>query len=69
MPQELHFQHLVGIRKQIPEYEIFFQKVDPELSAVEELHHVQGSYSLARPQIVDGEVIFCDGRDIIAVEC
>ena len=68
MPQELHFQHLVGLRKQIPEYEIYVQKVTPESTEVEVLQHVQGSFSLARPLAVDGCVVFCDGPDILAVD-
>ena len=67
MPQELHFQHLVGIRKQIPEYEIYLQRVRPR-GDLEILHHIQGSFSLARPRIAGDEIVFCDGRDIVAVE-
>ena len=68
MPQEIHFQHLVGLRKQIPEYEIFLQKVRPASGAVEVLHHIQGSFSLAPPKIVGDEIVFCDGRDIVGTQ-
>lgn len=66
MPQELHYQHLVGLRKQIPEYEICLQKVRPEHNEVELVHRIQGSYSLAEPNVIGDEVIFCDGPDIVA---
>ena len=68
MPQEIHFQHLAGIRKQIPEYEIYLQKISPGQTEVEILHHISGSYSLASPLVAGDEVVFCDGPDIIAVK-
>ncbi|MEM7260627.1 MAG: hypothetical protein AAF488_01460 [Planctomycetota bacterium] len=68
MPQELHFQHLVGIRKQIPEYEIYVQRFQPGSETVEVLYHLPGSFSLAQPQLFgSGEVVFCDGPDIVAI--
>lgn len=67
MPQELLFQHLVGIRIQIPEYDIYLQKLDGRKGTLEVIHEISGSYSLAAPQILGDEVVFCDGTDIVAV--
>ncbi|HLU48282.1 MAG TPA: hypothetical protein VK116_09365, partial [Planctomycetota bacterium] len=67
MPQELRYQHLIGLRKQIPEYEVLVQKVRQDRDEVEVLHRIQGSYSLTEPFVIGDEVIFCDGPDIVAI--
>ena len=67
MPQEILFQHLVGIRIQIPEYDIYLQRVDGKTGDLEIIHEISGSYSLAHPQVFGDEVVFCDGTDIVAV--
>jgi hypothetical protein len=68
MPQELRYQHLVGLRKQIPEYEIFVQEAIPGRRNVEIIHEIQGSYSLSAPFVFGSDVVFCDGPDIVGVE-
>lgn len=67
MPQELLFQHLIGTELQIPEYEVYLQKLTPGADKTEVLHHISGSFSLARPALYGDDVIFCDGADLIAV--
>ncbi len=67
-PHEALYQHLVGANPQIPEYEVYLQKLSPGQDKAEILHHISGSFSLARPAIHGGEVVFCDGADLIAVD-
>jgi hypothetical protein len=68
MPQELIYQHLLGIREQVPEYEIYLHKQPAGSSSIEVLHHISGSFSLAEPRALGKQVVLCDGRDIVAVE-
>lgn len=68
MPQEVHFQHLLGIRTQLREYDVFVHAVLPHASSAEIIYHASKSFSLARPQALDGAVVFCDGTDVVAVE-
>ena len=68
MPQEVLFQHLVGIREQGPEYEVFLHKIHPSGLELDIIYHVTGSYSLAMPRQLDKYIVFCDGPDIIGIE-
>ena len=68
MPQESLFQHLVGVRDQLPEYEVYVHKLQPGSGELEIVYHVSGSYSLAEPISLGNHVIFCDGTDIIGIE-
>jgi hypothetical protein len=67
-PQELRFQHLTGMRQLLPEFDVYLQRVRSPEAKPEVLHHIQGSFSIARPRVREGEVLFCDGTDIVAVE-
>lgn len=68
MPQELLFEHLTGRRIQIPEYDIFVQRVDGSTGHHEILHEISGSFSLARPRLSGRDLVFCDGTDIVAID-
>jgi hypothetical protein len=67
MPQELLFQHLLGIKPQLPEYEISVQIVREGSVETETLYHARDSFSLAQPQGFDGDVVFGDGADIVGM--
>jgi hypothetical protein len=68
MPQEALFQHLVGLREQTPEYEVYLHRLHPRNSSLEIVYHASGSYSLAEPVSHGRHVVFCDGKDIIGIE-
>jgi len=68
MPQEVLFQHLVGIREQVPEYEVYLHRVHPDGLSLDVFYHVTGSFSLATPRHIDQYIVFCDGRDIVGIE-
>lgn len=67
MPQEVLFQHLLGIKPQMPEFEVFVQVVREGSFETETLYHGRGSFSLVRPQEFDGDVVFGDGTDIVGM--
>jgi len=68
MPQEVLFQHLMGIRTQLPEYDIYLHRLKPGESSLEVIYQISGSYSFAELQLLGHDVILCDGQDIIAVD-
>jgi hypothetical protein len=67
MPQEVRFQHLLGIRPQLPIYEVYLLRARPGSPTLDVLNYVQGSFSFAGLEFAGEEVILCDGRDIVAV--
>ena len=67
MPQEIVFQHLMGIKSQPPEYEVYLQRVPPGGSSVETVYSRAGTFSLADLRVVGHEVLFSDGAEILAV--
>lgn len=68
MPQEVLFQHLTGIRPQLPEHEIWVQRIRPGATSVEVIYQQSATYCLADLQALGTEIVFCDARDIIAVD-
>ncbi len=68
LPQLSLFQHLVGIREQLPEYEVYVHKLPPESATLDLVYHGSGSYSLAEPFSLGNHVVFSDGKDIIGIE-
>jgi hypothetical protein len=68
MPQELLFQHLLGIHPQVPEYDVFVQKLPAGGRDLEVVYSVSGSFSLCEPRMLGKYVVFCDGTDIVGVE-
>ncbi len=68
MPQESLFQHQVGFREQLPEYEVYVHKLSADRLSLDVIYHVSGSYSLAQPLSLGKHIVFCDGRDIIGIE-
>ncbi|MBI4606559.1 MAG: hypothetical protein HY721_31745 [Planctomycetes bacterium] len=90
MPQEVLYQHLMGIRTQLPEYDVTLHRLRSGEDALEVIYQVSGSFSFADLQLLPrpashgphphggspgqpapdeaGEVVLCDGQDIIAVE-
>jgi hypothetical protein len=68
LPQLSLFQHLVGVREQLPEFEVYVHKLAPGGSTLDLVYHGSGSYSLAEPFSLGKHVVFCDGKDIIGIE-
>jgi len=68
MPQEVLFQHLMGIRQSLPEYDVTLFRLRPGASTLEPLYQVSGSFSFAQLQMLGKDIVLCDGRDIIGVE-
>jgi hypothetical protein len=53
---------------QIPEYEVYLHKVAPDGGSLAVIYHLSGSFSLSSPRLLGKHVVFCDGRDIVAIE-
>lgn len=68
MPQEVVFQHLMAIRPQLPEYDVFLHRLRPGETSLEVIYKVSGSFSFAELKLLGAEAVFCDGQDIIGVE-
>jgi hypothetical protein len=68
MPQEELFQHLMGIRPQLPIFDLFVQALDPAAVAAEVRYHKSSTYSLADLRLVDGALVFAEGTEIVALE-
>ena len=67
MPQEVHFQHLLGIRSQLKEHTIFVHCLRDGSDELELLYEGRNTYSLARPVEIGTGVAFCDANSIVAV--
>lgn len=69
MPQTVAFQHLFGIRPQLPEYEVFLHRHRPQERSLEVVYRASGSYSFAELKLLgQNEIVLADGRDLIGVE-
>ena len=69
MPQEIVYQHLMGIKTQLPEYDVTLHRLRPGEHSLEEVYKVSGSYSFADLKLLgNNEIVLADGQDIIAVE-
>ena len=68
MPQEVIFQHLLGIRTQTREFDVYLQAVRPDADETELVYQSTGSYSLALPVSLGSRVVFADGRVLIGIE-
>jgi hypothetical protein len=68
MPQEVLFQHLMGIKPLLPEYDIYLHRLRPGASSLEIVYQRSSTYSLGELQMLSGDVVFSDGKDIVAVE-
>lgn len=68
MPQEELFQHLMGIRPQIPIFDLYVQVLAPDAERPEVRYHRPSTFSLADLRILDGALVFADGTDIVALE-
>ncbi len=68
MPQEVLFQHLMGIRPSLPEYDVHLHRLRAGETALEVIYKVSGSFSFAELKVLGSEIVLCDGQDIIGVE-
>ena len=68
IPLEILFQHLMGIKPEIPRYEIYLHRLRPDSSSPDVLYRRAGTFSLGDLQAVDQEIFFCDGKEILSVE-
>jgi hypothetical protein len=68
MPQEVVFQHLMGIRPSLPEYEVCLHRLRNDSEFPEVIYEVNGSFAFARLQLLGDEVVLCDGQDIVGVK-
>ena len=67
MPQEVRFQHLLGIKTQLPIYDVHLHRYRPQAESLDVIHRISGSFSFADLEATAAEIVFCDGTDLVAV--
>lgn len=68
MPQEVRFQHLMGIKTQLPVYDVYLHRYTAGAAQLEIVDKVSGSYSFGDLQISGEDLVYCDGRDLVGIE-